>query len=91
VIGSQVKSFCELYPELCKKIEKANQPQPLLPPGYINEKEHQKMWDLIKECPECLDGHTDNEGVKRKGLRAMLLKGMTEEQLKKTALEEPQI
>jgi hypothetical protein len=90
-IGGQVKSICELYPELCQEIKKASKPEQVLPPGYLNEKEHQKMWDLIKECPECLDGHTDKDGIKRKGLRTMLLQDTTKEQLKKIGMEDPEI
>lgn len=89
-LGGQVKSICELYPELCEEVRKGNKPQQV-PAEYLAPDEHPKMWQLLKACPECMNGFVGDDGKQHKGVKRAVLGALTKEELKKFGMENPKL
>ena len=73
------RTFCELYPQLCTKLEQTVKPKEVVPAGYI--KDHGEMLRTLINCPEC-----NNAEIARQ-----LLEGVPEEQLKESAQKHPEM
>ena len=51
---------------------------------------HDRMFDILKSCPECWNGWTDKEGNQHRGIKRQILEAMSEEDLQK-ALQDKEI